>query len=69
MPPSYIAAMVVRGVTVAVIIALLVAVTAVFLACKEGASLSTIASRGGVAFATTLTLLALLVTTVCDLFT
>ncbi|MFJ3339123.1 hypothetical protein [Streptomyces sp. NPDC086766] len=69
MPPSYTAAVIVLGVAVAVIISLLAAVTAAFLARAEGASSSSMVSRGGMAFATTLTLLALIVTTISDLLT
>ncbi|MEU9497628.1 MULTISPECIES: hypothetical protein [unclassified Streptomyces] len=67
MPISVVVAVTVLAVSVAVIIAVLAAVTAGFLARREGASPAAAVSRAGMAFAATLSLLALLTTTVSDL--
>ncbi|MFG2351863.1 hypothetical protein [Streptomyces phaeochromogenes] len=65
----YTAVIAVLAVAVAVTVALLVAVLAGLLARADGASHATAISRGGMTFATTLTLVALVVTTVAELLT
>lgn len=70
MPSStYTAVLTILASTVAVIISLLVALAAGLLARADNASWATAVNRGGVAFAATLTLLVLLVSTVAGLLT
>ncbi|MEV7442182.1 hypothetical protein ACFYYS_33280 [Streptomyces sp. NPDC002120] len=67
MPLEAVVALIVVTVIVVVLIALLSAATAVLLARSAGASRPSALMRGGVAFGATLTLLALLSSTVAGL--
>ncbi|MEV3958418.1 hypothetical protein [Streptomyces albogriseolus] len=63
----FLAVVIVLAITVAVIIALIAGLAAGLLARADGASLSAVVGRAGMTFTATLTLLALVVTTVADL--
>ncbi|MEU6470250.1 hypothetical protein [Streptomyces massasporeus] len=69
MPSSYTVVLTVLAVAVAITVSLMAALAAGMLARAEGASPAAAVSRGGMTFAATLTLLALMVTTVADLLT
>ncbi|GAA3917527.1 hypothetical protein GCM10023084_80520 [Streptomyces lacrimifluminis] len=69
MPSSYTVVLTVLAVAVAITVSLLAALAAGLLARADGASPAAAVSRGGIAFAATLTLLALMVTTVAGLLT
>ncbi|MFD0068923.1 hypothetical protein ACFV99_32905 [Streptomyces sp. NPDC059944] len=65
----YTAVIALLAVSVAVTIAMLAAILAGLLARADGATRATAVSRGGVTFAATLTLVAVVVATVADILT
>ncbi|MFF5654388.1 hypothetical protein ACFY8N_39110 [Streptomyces collinus] len=69
MSPTAAAVLAVLAVTVAVILAALAASVAWYLARVDGATVATALTRAGITFGATLTLLALVATTLSDLIT
>ncbi|MFE7439463.1 hypothetical protein ACFU7X_03220 [Streptomyces chartreusis] len=67
--PSYTAVIALLAVSVAVTVALIAAVLAGLLARADGATRATAISRGGMTFAATLTLVAVVAATVADILT
>lgn len=67
MPVSYLVALTALAVTVVLMLAASAAVIAAYLARKDGALPAAVVGRAGMAFASTVTFVALVVTTLTDL--
>lgn len=67
MPPAFLATLTILAVTVSVIVAVLTGAVTALLARADGARPAAALARAGVAFGATLTLIAVLVTTVAGL--